>query len=117
MAIKDLTLIDSHLFLCNGGTCKMKGAEESTNAIRSLIKEQLLTDKIHTTKTLCNGRCKEGPIVICQPQGLWLKNVTADIAEKLVNSYLVAGIIPESNKLFQYGDPIIYSDEPTDSNN
>jgi hypothetical protein len=35
MAIKDLSKIDKHLFLCNGGSCKLLGAEESTAAIRA----------------------------------------------------------------------------------
>jgi (2Fe-2S) ferredoxin len=111
MAIKDLTLITTHLFFCNGGTCKHKGAEESTVGIRSLISTLGLSDAIHTTKTLCNGRCKDGPIIISQPEGLWFKHVTADKAEDFVSEYLVKGRVPDDLRLYAYGETEISSKE------
>ncbi|MEO8415441.1 MAG: hypothetical protein ABI472_17405 [Ginsengibacter sp.] len=50
MAIRDLTKIKQHLFLCNGGSCRLLSAEESTLAIRTAVADCGLTDEIHTTK-------------------------------------------------------------------
>jgi (2Fe-2S) ferredoxin len=113
MAIKDLTLIKKHLFLCNGGTCKLNGAEESTAAIRQAISDAGLSDQVHTTKTLCNGRCKDGPIVISQPDGNWFKKVFKENARDFANAILFNEIMPEQYRLYVYGDHIIHSDEVT----
>jgi (2Fe-2S) ferredoxin len=108
MAIKDLTLIKKHLFLCNGGSCKLLGAEESSVAIRKAIADSGLLDEIHTTKTLCNGRCKDGPIVIAQPDGLWFKKITKDDAASFINKFLVIKAIPHEKLLYQYGQETIH---------
>jgi (2Fe-2S) ferredoxin len=107
MAIKNITLIKTHLFLCNGGTCKLKGAEESTEIIRQEIINHGLSDEVHTTKTLCNGRCKDGPVVISQPQGIWFREVTREFAPWFVQQYLINKTIPAEHRLFAYGEKTI----------
>lgn len=104
MAIKNITLIKKHLFICNGGTCKMNGAEENTVALRNAINKAGLHDEIHTTKTLCNGRCKDGPVVIAMPEGIWFKQMVANIAQEFVEDYLINNNAPEKNVLYQYRD-------------
>lgn len=102
MAIKDLTEIRAHLFLCNGQSCKLLGAEESTEAIRTAIKEAGLAAEVHTTKTLCNGRCKDGPVVISQPDGLWFRKMTKEKAVSFVQS-LSEGQVLREYVLYRYG--------------
>ena len=108
MAIKDLTLVKKHLFLCNGGSCKQLGAEESSAALRQAIADSGLGDEIHTTKTLCNGRCKDGPIVIAQPDGLWFKKMGREDAASFVSGFLVMKTVPQHKLLYQYGQEIIH---------
>lgn len=103
-AIKDLTRIDTHLFLCNGGSCKAKGAEESTALIRSILAEYGVAERVHTTKTLCNGRCNDGPIVISQPDGIWFKEITVASCMAFVSLYILKGEVPEAMRLYSYGD-------------
>lgn len=104
MAIKDLTEIKKHLFFCNGSSCKRLGAEESTDAIRSAIKKQGLHEDIHTSKTLCNGRCDDGPIIIAMPEGKWFKNITPGNAGPFVQGYLVDNQLCDDLTLYNYGD-------------
>lgn len=103
MAIKDLTKVKKHLFLCAGGSCKLLGSEDGAEAVRSAIAERGLSDEIHTTKTLCNGRCKDGPIIIAQPDGIWFKKMVKEKAESFVGEYLVRDSIPWEDVLFEYG--------------
>jgi (2Fe-2S) ferredoxin len=110
MAIKNLTQIKKHLFLCNGGSCKLLGAEDSTVAIRAAIAEFGLSEEIHTTKTLCNGRCKDGPIIISQPDGIWFKTMVKEKATPFVKDFLVDQHIPKDRVLYQYGSDIIQAD-------
>ena len=104
MVIKDLTKVSRHLFLCNGSSCKNLGAEESTAAIRSAINACGFTHIIHTTKTLCNGRCKDGPVVISQPDGTWFK-------QDFVLQFLVRNVKPQDIILFEYGSDVIHAVE------
>jgi (2Fe-2S) ferredoxin len=110
MAIKDLTKVQAHLFLCNGGTCKNKGAEESTKIIRETIHAHGLHDVVHTTKTLCNGRCDDGPVVIIQPNGQWYKEITPEVAKDFVIRGLVKDEPALEKFLYRYGDAIVHSD-------
>lgn len=52
----ELSGVSKHVLLCNGASCMKKGAEEISNAVRKEIKDRGLSNKIHTTKTLCNRR-------------------------------------------------------------
>ncbi|WNB92935.1 (2Fe-2S) ferredoxin domain-containing protein [Bacillus sp. NEB1478] len=81
----ELTGVSKHVLLCNGVSCSKNGSEEVTNLIRQEIKRLGLMEKIHTTKTLCNGRCKEGPIVIVYPDGDWYKEITPKKSSQLIN--------------------------------
>lgn len=107
MAIKDLTKVNVHLFICNGGSCKAKGAEESTALIRSAIADCGFAESVFTTKTLCNGRCNDGPIVISQPCGIWFKQITTATANDFVKSYIVNGEVPVENRLYVYGEELV----------
>ncbi len=107
MAIKELTKIQRHLFLCNGGSCKLSGAEESIVAMRAAIAENNLTEEVHTTKTLCNGRCNDGPIVICLPDGIWFQKIDKSYAASFVKEFLVDQILPEEKVLYRYGQEVI----------
>lgn len=112
MAIKNLTKVSVHLFLCNGGTCTQKGAEESTRKIREYIVSEGLSERVHTTKTYCNGRCNDGPVVIAAPEGKWFKNMTQNNVSRFVTEYLVRQTGCPSLELFTYGDSTIKIDEP-----
>jgi len=89
MTSRDLTKVRHHLFFCNGDHCTVLGAAESTKAIRKVIKERGLDDEVHTTKTLCNGRCLDGPIVIAEPGYIWYKQMTQEKAQNFVQLHII----------------------------
>ncbi|MDQ0879288.1 ferredoxin [Peribacillus sp. V2I11] len=76
--------ISKHLLICNGKTCTKNGAEGVTETIRGELKNLELQKEIHTTKTLCNGQCKHGPIVVLYPQGTWYKEMNKTKSEELI---------------------------------
>ncbi|SDJ15540.1 (2Fe-2S) ferredoxin domain-containing protein [Natribacillus halophilus] len=96
----DLHGVGHHLLLCNGKSCIRNGAEAITEAIRRDIHDQSLTDTIHTTKTLCNGQCKYGPIVVLYPLGYWYRGMTPTLGKALVKSIGVQR---------PYKQPLLYS--------
>lgn len=79
--------------------------------MRNAINRAGLNEEVHTTKTLCNGRCKDGSIVITMPEGIWFKQMSAELAEAFVHNYLVHDNAPAENILFQYGSENIFPAE------
>lgn len=103
MAIKNLQPLRHHLLLCNGGTCKQRGAEAVTAHIRAELTAAGLDETVHTTKTLCNGRCQEGPIVVVMPDNVWYAAVDEALGSRLVAEHLPPGGVPlRENVLFDW---------------
>lgn len=74
----------SHLLLCNGSSCMKKGGEEVTQAVRDEIRLLGLDEEIHTTRTRCNGRCKDACVVIAYPEGTWYRVDSPEIGRQIV---------------------------------
>ncbi|KAB7709122.1 (2Fe-2S) ferredoxin domain-containing protein [Bacillus aerolatus] len=91
MATWNLTEMKHHVLICNGSSCMRKGGEEVTQAIRNEIKNRELDINVHTTRTRCNGRCKDACVVIVYPEGTWYHEVDETLAEKIVASHLEKG--------------------------
>ncbi|MGE7767394.1 (2Fe-2S) ferredoxin domain-containing protein [Peribacillus sp. NPDC096540] len=93
---------NSHLLICNGSSCMKKGGEEITQAIRDEITSQGLNQKIHTTRTRCNGRCKDACVVIAYPQGTWYRVDSPDFGREIVRNIDEEKFIPQM--LYQFTD-------------
>lgn len=83
MTTWDLVGMQHHILLCNGSSCMKKGAEEVTLAVRDEITKLGLDEQIHTTRTKCNGRCKDACVVTAYPTGNWY-NVPDEAAARTV---------------------------------
>lgn len=106
MATWNLTGMDSHLFICEGGTCKRGGAEEVTEAIRHEIRLNGADSRIHTTRTRCNGRCEDACVVIHYPEGNWYRDMTPAKARRLVAGILKGNSL-EEQLLYSYADCLV----------
>jgi len=108
-----LTRVDRHLFLCNGSSCLERGSADTTAALRAEVHTCGLHDSVHTTKTLCNGRCDDGPVMIVQPDGVWYKHVNIEVAREIVRTHLARGESVEPHVLYRWGAPAIDDRDPT----
>ena len=99
MATWNLEGMQQHLLICNGSTCMKQGGEEITVAIRDEIAVCELDDKIHTTRTRCNGRCKDKCVVISYPDGIWYNTPTEEVARAIVH-----GTVPDAHIVYRYED-------------
>jgi (2Fe-2S) ferredoxin len=88
MTTWDLSSTKNHILICNGGSCARCGAEELTASLRAEISRRHLNTSIHTTKTLCNGRCQDACVVTVYPAGTWYKNLSADDVKPFIQSVL-----------------------------
>jgi (2Fe-2S) ferredoxin len=112
MAIKDLTRVQQHLLLCNGSSCAGHGAAASTLALRDAISAAGLHEAVHTTRTMCNGRCDDGPIVIVQPDGIWYKHVDEATARRIVAEHVVGGCPVDTHVLYRWGADTLDTTRP-----
>ncbi|NRD79178.1 (2Fe-2S) ferredoxin domain-containing protein [Bacillus sp. BRMEA1] len=103
-----------HVLICNGSSCMRKGGEEATQAIRHEIANLELDSLIHTTRTRCNGRCKDAPVAIIYPEGTWYKNVTPEIGSKIVREHLSGKGHLQEHIIYQYGSEGFIQTENTD---
>ncbi|PID22173.1 sirohydrochlorin cobaltochelatase [Sporosarcina sp. P3] len=85
MTTWNLTQMQRHVLICNGSTCMGAGAEEVTQQIRDEIRINRLDEKIHTSRTRCNGRCKDKCVVIDYPKGTWYSVQQEETARAIVH--------------------------------
>ncbi len=86
---KDLNVVDHIVFVCNGGSCLKKGAEENTNILRAQILHHEIHDSIHTIKTRCTGQCVHAPVVFVHPDNVWYEKIDAEKSRMIVDQHLV----------------------------
>jgi (2Fe-2S) ferredoxin len=91
-----------------------KGGEEATQAIRNEVNDLDLDSLIHTTRTRCNGRCKDAPVAIVYPDGTWYKNVTPEVGCEIVRQHLVGGSFLQEHIIYQYGEEGFINPEKTE---
>ncbi|RBW67891.1 (2Fe-2S) ferredoxin domain-containing protein [Bacillus taeanensis] len=102
MTTWNLSETKHHLLICNGSSCMRKGGEEVTQAIREEITNLNLDSAIHTTRTRCNGRCKDACVVIVYPEGVWYKAATSELGREIVQEHLARNKIVEDSVIYKY---------------
>jgi (2Fe-2S) ferredoxin len=115
MTTWNLSETKHHVLICNGSSCMRKGGEEVTQVIREEITNLDLDTTIHTTRTRCNGRCKDACVVIVYPEGVWYKVATPELAREIVQNQLAGEKMIEESVIYTYDRQRFVAPENTDS--
>ncbi|MDM5336353.1 (2Fe-2S) ferredoxin domain-containing protein [Fictibacillus enclensis] len=86
MATWNFDHLKHHILVCNGSSCMRNEAEEVTQSIRHEITQKGLENRIHTTRTKCNGRCQDTCVVVLYPEGIWYKQFEPSDASSFVEA-------------------------------
>lgn len=78
-----------HVLVCVNRDCAERGSLPLVTALRRLVKEAGRQLDIKITRTLCMGRCGEGPTVAVYPDGVWYRAVQPADAPELVHEHLL----------------------------
>jgi sirohydrochlorin cobaltochelatase len=78
-----------HVLVCGNADCADRGSVALLARLRRRIKAAGRDRDIRITRTLCMGRCGEGPTVAVYPDGIWYRGVTEADADELVDQHLL----------------------------
>ena len=85
-----------HILVCTNTDCADKGGLKVLGKLRRVLRKKDLHRDYKVTRTLCMGRCGEGPAVAVYPDGVWYREFQPEDCEGLVEEHLLGdSLLPE----------------------
>lgn len=82
---------ESHVFLCNGGGCKKRGAKDVRQVLKGELRAEGMNREVRIDAVDCLGLCKKGPNAVVYPSGTWYLGLTEHEVPEIVESHLKEG--------------------------
>lgn len=73
--------------VCIGSSCHLKGSRQVVEAIREMIEDYNVADKVEVAGTFCLGECQKG---VCVTVGDSFFSVTPDTVEEFFKTEILA---------------------------
>jgi (2Fe-2S) ferredoxin len=73
------------------GSCGEKGSEELLGALKDMVRERGLRDRVIVSRTGCLKHCSRGITVAVQPDNVWYAGVRAQDLAEICSAHLEGG--------------------------
>ena len=92
-----------HVLLCTGPECAPNQIGMSAwDALKSGIKNANLAKECFRTKVGCLRLCKNGPIAVVYPEGIWYHSMDEKGIPELISEHLIGNKIVKSKVIGRY---------------
>lgn len=112
-----LICVDKEIAKC----CDVDEMEKSWSYLKKRLKElglSLPLGEVHRGRACCFGVCKNGPLLVVYPEGIWYKKCTPDVIEEIIQQHIMLGVPVQEHVLCnkQWGDSKVAREEMEERN-
>jgi (2Fe-2S) ferredoxin len=77
-----------HILVCNDSDCSAKGAQQTYDSLKQLVKNRNLKEAVKVSQSTCLDDCETGPNVLVYPQGIIYNSVKKENLETILETHL-----------------------------
>jgi len=73
------------------GSCAQKDSPSLFDAMKDLVRDRGLAERVMVNRTYCLKHCSRGPVFAVQPDNVWYQGVAPGDLEEICTSHLEGG--------------------------